>query len=164
LRPSEVLLAQSVHHRSFTWNPFNPWKTDQGFVPEFLIESQENLSRLVQDLAALEKHPKDVALLDNIVGTIHTIKGTYGIPAFPTVERITHQAERLLSQLRDGHRELSSSLVSVILETADAIREVLASIEATGAEGPNRFADLTERLRVAAQSTALVEPPETRSV
>lgn len=127
---------------------------DQEVIREFLVESHENLSRLDQELVELEEHPKDAALLASIFRTFHTIKGTCGFLAFSTLERITHQAESLLSQLRDGQRELSPSLVSLILETVDATRKVLASIEASGEEGPDHFEDLTERLRVTAQRTA----------
>src|SRR5271166_6008036 len=118
---------------------------DQDVIREFLVESHENLSRLDRELVELEKHPKDAALLSSIFRTIHTIKGTCGFLAFSTLERITHQAESLLSQLRDGERELSAPLVSLILETVDATRKVLASIEASGEEGAVHFEDLTER-------------------
>ena len=127
---------------------------DQEVIREFLVESHENLSRLDRELVELEKHPKDAALLASIFRTIHTIKGTCGFLAFSTLEAISHQAESLLSQLRDGERELTPSLVSLILETVDATRKVLASVEATGEEGPNRFEELTERRRVAARSKA----------
>jgi two-component system, chemotaxis family, sensor kinase CheA len=126
-------------------------------VCEFLVESHENLSRLDQDLVELEKQPKNAALLASIFRTIHTIKGTCGFFGFSTLESITHQAESLLSQLRDGERELCPVIVSLILETVDATRIVLASIEKNGEEGPQRFEELAERLRVAVLSTAGVE-------
>ncbi len=125
---------------------------DLDVVREFLVESHENLSRLDQALIELESHPKDAALLASIFRTIHTIKGTCGFFAFPTLERITHQAETLLSQLRDGQRELNPALVSLILETVDVTRKVLASIETSGNEGPELYEDLTERLRIEAQA------------
>jgi len=131
-------------------------RQDQEVIREFLVESHENLSRLDQELVELEKHPKDAALLASIFRTIHTIKGTCGFLAFSTLERITHQAESLLSQLRDGERDLNPSLVSLILATVDATRQVLASIEASGEEGPDNFEELTERLRSAVQSTATI--------
>src|SRR5208337_4968393 len=53
--------------------------------------------------------------------------------------------------LRDGKRELNPSLVSLILETVDATRKVLSSIETSGKEGPDLYEDLAERLRVEAQ-------------
>src|SRR5579863_8689444 len=130
---------------------------DQDVVREFLVESHENLSRLDQDLVELERRPKDSALLASVFRTIHTIKGTCGFFAFSTLEKITHQAESLLSQLRDGQRELNPPLVSLILETVDATRKVLASIEASGNEGTDLYEDLTERLRFAAQSSGEIE-------
>jgi two-component system chemotaxis sensor kinase CheA len=130
---------------------------DEDVIREFLVESHENLSRLDQELVELEKRPQDAALLASIFRTIHTIKGTCGFFAFSTLERITHEAESLLSQLRDGKRELTPSLISLILETVDATRKVLACIEATGGEGTDRFEDITERLRLAAQFPADTE-------
>ena len=127
---------------------------DQETIREFLVESHENLTRLDQDLVELEKHPGDANLLGSIFRTIHTIKGACGFLAFSVLEAITHQAETLLSQLRDGQRELTPALVSLILETVDATRKVLAQIETSGREGSERFEDLTKRLRVAAQLTA----------
>jgi two-component system, chemotaxis family, sensor kinase CheA len=126
---------------------------DQETIREFLVESHENLSRLDQDLVELEKHPDDADLLGSIFRTIHTIKGACGFLAFSVLEAITHQAETLLSQLRDGKRELNPALVSLILETVDATRKVLAAIETSGKEGSEHFEDLTERLRLAAQLT-----------
>src|ERR1017187_3921630 len=124
---------------------------DQEVIREFLIESHENLSRLDRELVELEKRPGDTALLASIFRTIHTIKGTCGFLAFGTLERVSHHAESLLSQLRSGQRALTPALVSLILETVDAIRKVLASIEASGAEGNQLFEDLSERLRLASQ-------------
>jgi two-component system chemotaxis sensor kinase CheA len=130
---------------------------DMETIREFLVESHENLSRLDQDLVELEKRPKDAALLGSIFRTIHTIKGACGFLAFTTLERITHQAESILSQLRDGKREPTPDLVSLILETVDATRKVLAAIEANGNEGGMSFEDLTERLRAAAELKPLVD-------
>ncbi len=129
----------------------NTCMEDLETIHEFLVESDENLTRLDQDLVELEKHPQDALLLGSIFRTIHTIKGACGFLAFTTLEGITHQAESILSQLRDGERELTPDLVSLILETVDATRKVLASIEESGKEGPLHFEALIERLRIAAQ-------------
>jgi two-component system chemotaxis sensor kinase CheA len=128
---------------------------DQDVVREFLVESNENLSRLDRDLVELETRPQDAELLASVFRTIHTIKGTCGFLGFSTLERITHQAESLLSQLRDGRRKLEPGLVSLILETVDATRKVLSSIESTGKEGPEQFKSLAERLRDTAERNDL---------
>lgn len=130
---------------------------DREMIREFLVESYENLARLDQDLVELERHPLDANLLGSIFRTIHTIKGACGFLSFTTLEGITHQAESLLSQLRDGKRELTPGLVSLILETVDATRKVLGAIEASGVEGSLQFEDLTNRLRVEAEAIRDVE-------
>ena len=122
-------------------------------IGEFLVESHENLSRLDRELVELEKNPKDAALLASVFRTFHTIKGTCGFLAFSTLEKVTHHAENLLSQLRDGKRDLTPALVSLILETVDATRKVLSSIEASGEEGSDRFENLIGRMHAAAQLT-----------
>src|SRR5271165_3376589 len=108
---------------------------DQEVLREFLVESHENLSRLDQEMVELEKTPKDAALLASIFRTIHTIKGTCGFLGFTTLEAVTHVAENLLSRLRNGEKELTPEIVTLILSTVDAARAMLANIEEKGVEG-----------------------------
>jgi len=68
----------------------NTSEEDQETIREFLVESDENLSRLDQDLVELERHPRDEKLLGSIFRTIHTIKGACGFLAFSILEGITH--------------------------------------------------------------------------
>lgn len=119
---------------------------DEEILREFLVESHENLSRLDQDMVELETRPQDSALLASVFRTIHTIKGTCGFLGFSILEKITHRAESLLSLLRDGKCALTPQMVSLILETVDATRSVLASIETSGDEGADSFDDLVSRL------------------
>ncbi|MGA3040064.1 MAG: hybrid sensor histidine kinase/response regulator, partial [Bryobacteraceae bacterium] len=131
---------------------------DQDVIREFLIESNESLARLDQDLVALEKRPKDPALLASIFRTIHTIKGTCGFLGFSTLEAVTHLGESILSQLRDGKRDLTSDLVTLILEAVDVIKAVLVAIETTGQEGTEAYTDLRNRLEAACTQTAAGAP------
>jgi two-component system chemotaxis sensor kinase CheA len=133
---------------------------EQDVLREFLLESTENLNRLDSEIIELEQRPADKELLASVFRTIHTIKGTCGFLGFPLLERIAHQAENLLSLLRSGEKRLSPRLVAVILECVDAIRKILANLEATEKEGADEYAGLSERLRAAAESSeASVEAP-----
>jgi two-component system chemotaxis sensor kinase CheA len=123
---------------------------DDEVIREFLIESNENLNRLDTEIVDLERSPAPERLA-SIFRTIHTIKGTCGFLGFSSLEGITHHAENILSQLRSGQKQVSGALVSLILETVDAVRVILSTIEATGAEGAQDYKALKERLaRVAA--------------
>ncbi len=123
---------------------------DQELIKEFLIESSENLARLDQEMVELEERPTDAELLASIFRTIHTIKGTCGFLGFTKLEGVAHLTENILSQLRDGQRELTPELTSLILEAVDAIKQVLACIEADGSEGAEDYEDLREKLLAAA--------------
>ena len=115
-------------------------------IKDFLIESNENLARLEQEMVDLEQRPGDLDLLNSIFRTIHTIKGTCGFLNLGILEEVTHVAETLLNQLRNGERPLTPHLVSLILETVDAVKTILSTIEATGGEGETRFEQLQGRL------------------
>jgi two-component system chemotaxis sensor kinase CheA len=123
-------------------------------IKEFLIESNENLARLEQEMLELEQRPNDLGLLGSVFRTIHTIKGTCGFLGFGRLESVTHLAENILNQLRNGERQLTPPLVSVILEAVDAVKTILSSIEATQQEGPDTWGDLRAKLQQAC------EPPQ----
>jgi two-component system chemotaxis sensor kinase CheA len=126
---------------------------DDDIIREFLIESNENLNRLDAEIVDLERQPT-AERLASIFRTIHTIKGTCGFLGFPILERITHHAENILSQLRSGQRQVTGGVVSVILESVDAVRKILTNIESSGAEGEDAYSEITERLAAVASSGA----------
>src|SRR5579863_5249913 len=128
---------------------------DQEIIKEFLIESSEGMTRLEQEIVDLEKRPNDPDLLGSIFRTIHSIKGTCGFLGFSNLEGVTHNAESLLAQLRNGERPLTSQLISLVLETMDAVKAELASIETTFKESGDTYEDLRHRLSVACSE---VEP------
>src|SRR5271157_4094378 len=115
-------------------------------VKEFLVESYENLDRLDRELITLEKNPNDRDILASIFRTIHTIKGTSGFLAFNKLGAVAHVGESLLGRLRDGQLVLDPEITTGLLAMVDAVREMLASIEATGVEGERDDRELIARL------------------
>lgn len=126
---------------------------DDEIIREFLIESNENLNRLDTEIVDLERNPT-AERLASIFRTIHTIKGTCGFLGFQVLEGITHHAENILSQLRSGQRQVTGNLVSLILESVDAVRQILSNIEASGKEGDNEFPELVVKLERTAADTS----------
>ena len=128
---------------------------DVEIVKEFLIESNENLSRLDQEIVELEQRPKDTVLLASVFRTFHTIKGSCGMLGFQNLEGITHAAENLLSQFRSGARELSPALVSLILRTVDIVKQELAAIENAGAESGDTHQAAVRALKLACEGQSM---------
>jgi two-component system chemotaxis sensor kinase CheA len=131
---------------------------DQEFVQEFLIESNENLARLDREMVELERRPDDHELLASVFRTVHTIKGTCGFLGFSRLEALAHVTEDLLSDLRNGRRQLDTPLTSIILESVDAIKRILRSIEAGSDEGEPFESELIPRLKQA-RDGAPAPPP-----
>jgi two-component system, chemotaxis family, sensor kinase CheA len=136
-------------------------------IAEFLVESHENLDQLDSDLVALEQDPASRQLLGSIFRTIHTIKGTTGFLEFGHLEALTHAGESLLSKLRDGELRLTAEITDALLTMVDAIRSLLAAIEATGQEGePDHGALIATLTRLRQGGTAgpaaPSEPPQPR--
>jgi len=127
---------------------------DQEIVKEFLIESNDNLSRLEQEMVELERRPRDTELLASVFRTFHTIKGTCGFLGYGKLERVAHQAENVLSQLRSGSQTFTSGLASLVLEAVDVLRRHLRAIEAGGQEAAEDSADLCRRLEEASRGSA----------
>ncbi len=115
-------------------------------VQEFLVESYENLDQLDRDLVSLEENPGDTETLGSIFRMFHTIKGTCGFLGFTKLEAVTHAGENLLSALREGELRINPQIASGLLALGDATREILASVEASGAEGDGDYTHLVVRL------------------
>ncbi|HEX4380869.1 MAG TPA: chemotaxis protein CheA [Candidatus Acidoferrum sp.] len=137
-------------------------------VREFLVESSENLDLLDRELINLEKDPGNRATLASIFRTIHTIKGTCGFLGFTKLESVAHVGENLLSKLRDGELALNPEMTTALLTMVDAIRQMLASVEAIGNEGERNDQELIQILTrllqgsaAAAKTEAKAEPPAT---
>ncbi len=130
-------------------------------IEEFLVESHENLDRLDAEFVRLEDDPDDVDVLAGIFRDIHTIKGTSGFLGYGKLESVAHVGENLLSKLRDGDLRLNAERTSALLAMVDAIRQILARIEADRVEGDGDYDALVARLERVASDTAApaVEPP-----
>lgn len=120
---------------------------DEEILLAFLEESRENLDRLDRDLVALEAQPGDPSLLSQVFRAVHTLKGTCGFLGYPRLEGLAHAGEDVLGALRDGSLLLDQGIASSLLHLVDAVRTVLAHIEATGKEPGSNHADLIEELR-----------------
>lgn len=102
---------------------------------EFLAESFERLDRMERCLTELEARPGDARLVGEIFRAVHTIKGTTGFLGHRRLERLAHTGEHLLSAVRSGRLQVTSGLVSGLLQLMDALRAIVSRIAKTGFEG-----------------------------
>ncbi len=120
---------------------------DEEILLAFLEESRENLDQLDRDLVDLEAQAGDPDLLSRIFRVVHTLKGTCGFLGFSRLEALAHAGEDLLGELRSGTMQLDQGTVSSLLRLVDAVRAILAQIEASSEEPADDHEGLIAELR-----------------
>ena len=83
-------------------------------------------------LVRLERTPDDRATLALIFRLVHTIKGTCGFLGLPRLEHVTHAAETVLGQVRDGELPATPDVVSLVLEALDRVKAIIAGLASSG--------------------------------
>ncbi len=122
-------------------------------LAEFLIECQENLSRMDLELLQLEKST-DPELVKSIFRVMHTIKGSAGFLGLSKLEKLTHAAENLLSKIRDGSVKPTALITSALLSAIDGTRVILSSLETNQNEGNSDTDTIIKALNDCTQPTA----------
>jgi len=121
---------------------------------EFLTETAESIDVVDVELVKLEQDPNNKEVLDNIFRLVHTIKGTCGFLGLPRLESVAHASENVLGKFRDGELVVNEHAVTVILESLDRIKEILAGLEATEEEPQGDDSELIGKLDAIAAGEA----------
>jgi two-component system, chemotaxis family, sensor kinase CheA len=119
-------------------------------LSEFLTETNESIDNLDVEIVRLEQDPNDPDLLSGIFRLVHTIKGTCGFLGLPRLESVAHAGENILVKFRDGELSVTPDAVTLILESLDAIKSLLAALAETETEPEGDDSDLIARLNAMA--------------
>src|SRR5438128_6428417 len=111
----------------------------------FLTETNERIDVVDVELVRFEQEPNNAQILGRIFRLVHTIKGTCGFLSLPRLEALTHAAETLIGNFRDG-APVTSEAVSLILATIDRIKLLLDELERNQAEQAGDDGDLIAQL------------------
>jgi two-component system, chemotaxis family, sensor kinase CheA len=127
-------------------------------LQSFQEETEECLQQTEQLLLTLETHPGDRELVSSLFRAAHTIKGNASLLEFGTLARFLHHVEDLLDLCRSNSVVLSPAMISVLLQTVDAQRQMAKR----AVEGKEKL--LPEHEALSAQLielTAQIKPTET---
>ena len=112
----------------------------QSLWQEFAVESGEHLERLEPLLIAIEAEPPAGGVGREQLGTLfrgmHSIKGMAAALTLKGMERVSHHAEHLLGQVRDGHCVLDRPLAGLLLEAVDELKRLRALSVRDHADSP----------------------------
>ena len=101
----------------------------------FVQEMGEILDSLEGDLSLLEQGTRP-EIVQRVFRAFHTMKGSAASVGHHTMAQLTHRAEAVLTQIRDGALALTPEKLTVLFEVADALRHYLDDVIADRPPGP----------------------------
>jgi two-component system chemotaxis sensor kinase CheA len=116
------------------------------FYQIFFEEAGENLDLMEQMLLNLNLETADDEVLNGIFRCAHSVKGGAATFGFADVAELTHKMESLLDRLRRHELQPNALMVDVLLESADASRNLLARHQTGDTSTPPSTTDLVRRI------------------
>src|SRR6266849_5402862 len=99
----------------------------------FRLEAEEHLQTISMYVADLENSPTDHDPIQGIRRATHTLKGAAAMMGFRAIADLCHISEDLLDSVMEGAITVSPTIVSLILDTAEAL-DLLINGERTNEE------------------------------
>ncbi len=116
----------------------------------FAEECTERLTEMEQCILALEQSPQDDGSIQTILRAAHTIKGNAAALGFPWLQDAAHVVEDLLYCVRSQRVPVSRDLVSLLIETREALQLMVAEAIAGAATAPTAPRTVIDRVAAAA--------------
>lgn len=116
------------------------------YLEIFIEETKEHLQNLNEHLLILEREPENEATINEIFRAAHSLKGMAGTMGYKRMQRLTHDMENVLSEIRNGKMKVSSELVDILFKGLDALEAYLANIQSDATEGENDNEDIINGL------------------
>ena len=95
----------------------------------FRLEAEEHLQTIIMHVAALEKDTTNLELIQGIRRATHTLKGAAGMMGFRAIADLSHISEDLLDSIMEGNTSISPDVLSLILDTAEALDSLITGKE-----------------------------------
>ncbi len=146
--------------------PFLVLQAEAEEIADFLAEAPEYIQMIESALLELERDPGDAEHLHEAFRGFHNLKGSAGFLKLAEIVEVSHAAESLLAEAREGRLPLTGALADLAFHALDALKSLLGGVEAasSGAQWPlpDGLDDLVDRLRRAASGEAAA-PPKARA-
>jgi two-component system, chemotaxis family, sensor kinase CheA len=108
---------------------------DASLIADFVTEAREYLDGAEAALLYLETNPEDTESINTVFRAFHTLKGTSGFLGLDAITTLAHQAESLLSRIRNHEIRYGGRYAELALRSVDALKALLDEVETPPAPG-----------------------------
>jgi two-component system chemotaxis sensor kinase CheA len=106
-----------------------PDDADRDLLPDFITESGECVTNSEAALLQLEANPSDEEAVNTVFRAFHTVKGTSAFLGLTRIAAFAHEAESLLSRVRDKEIAYAPGCADLSLRSADMLKALLTVVE-----------------------------------
>lgn len=137
----------------------------EGHLKDFIDESYEIIANLNDGLLELEENPTGRDdLVNDLFRYFHNMKGNSGIIGYNELNGLTHEAETLLNNVRQGKITPSHELIDLLLLTVDVMEGLVQTIDVpSGQATPFDTSPIVKQLQLALAGEGIALPPALRA-
>ncbi|WP_064093694.1 chemotaxis protein CheA [Rossellomorea aquimaris] len=115
------------------------------YLEVFIEESKENLQTCNEQLLELEKNPHDLAIVNEIFRSAHTLKGMSATMGYEDLANLTHKMENVLDAIRNEKIKVTPEILDVVFKSVDDLEAMVLSI-AGGGDGKRDVSEVVAML------------------
>lgn len=116
------------------------------YLEMFIEESKEHLQSCSDNLLELEKNPEDIAIVNEIFRSAHTLKGMSATMGYEDLADLTHKMENVLDAIRNHKISVNSEILDVVFESVDHLEAMIMDV-ANGGDGKRDVKVTVEKLK-----------------
>ncbi|MDY0258546.1 Hpt domain-containing protein [Desulfovibrio sp.] len=134
----------------------------EGHLKDFIDESIEIIENLTNGLLDLEENPTGQNdLVNDLFRFFHNMKGNSGIIGYNELNALTHEAETLLNNVRQGKITPNHDLIDLLLLVVDVMEALVRNIDiASGQATPFETDAVVRQLQAALAGGPIALPEE----
>jgi two-component system chemotaxis sensor kinase CheA len=102
---------------------------DVSLATDFITEGLEYIDEIEVNILNLEQNPENTDCINAIFRPFHSIKGVAGFLNLEKIRDLAHNLENLLDKARNNEIRVTSPLIDVILDGADALKALILRLK-----------------------------------
>lgn len=116
------------------------------YLEMFIEESKEHLQSCSEHLLELEKNPHDLAIVNEIFRSAHTLKGMSATMGYEDLADLTHKMENVLDAIRNEKINVTAEILDIVFESVDHLEAMVNDI-ASGGDGKRDVSSTVQKLK-----------------
>ena len=102
---------------------------DESLLRDFIVEGLEYINEIEVNILNLERDSGNKDCVNSIFRQFHSIKGVSSFLNLENIRDIAHDLESLLDKVRNNELSVTSEVIDIILDGADALKAMIGQVK-----------------------------------